>query len=413
MFSAEGPSELLEVAGGQRVQGRIAGSLASGFSFIPTDGSPTLALEAGSIVRFEKTARDSLAGPPLFRVLCGEVFRLSGSIRSISPTAVRLGVSWQGSEISLLRPGVQVVLQRPGVARVLVDDFESLEPSRWTKSGKLSLDDDLHVSERKSLRIPSSGASISQNLDEPLFSGRLELAFHDDGLVAPGRKWSIDFTFQGQTGPWVLRVIPGWTDESLAVEMPIFPALPVQRLARSSGWHRFMLRFGPEKTEISVDGKDLAHGKGPDGPLISIRLGSVPPAADAPVPEVNKVPVCHIDDLQLIRFAEPTANFELDVKQDEVRLVVGDQLFGRIQTADSERVSMTVEGKAISLPWGQISGLYFRRLPPGVCRSKGCWCGWSGQRRLVPNRRPSILRRGQSRQSQTARSPLQLPTRVR
>ena len=59
--------------------------------------------------------------------------------------------------------------------------------------------------------------------------------------------------------------------------MPNGPALPVQRLARTPGWHRLMLRFGPDTTEISVDGKDLAHGKGPDGPLVSISMGSSPP----------------------------------------------------------------------------------------------------------------------------------------
>ena len=126
------PTESLERADGRRVQGRIAGSLAAGFSFIPADGSPALALEPGSIVRFDAPAREPVVGAPLFRVLCGEVSRVSGSLRSISAVDVRLGVSWQAPEIALPRPGVQVVLQRPGVARVLVDNFESLEPALET-----------------------------------------------------------------------------------------------------------------------------------------------------------------------------------------------------------------------------------------------------------------------------------------
>ena len=254
-----------------------------------------------------------------------------------------------------------MVLQRPGVARVLVDNFESLDASRWTTSGKVSLVDQPHLSERKSLRIPSGGASIAHSLDEPLAAGRLELAYHDDGLVAAGLRWSIELTFQGPSGATLLRVVPGWSDESLAVEMPSFPALAVQRLARTPGWHRFMLRFSPENTEISVDGKELAHGKAPEGLLVSIRLASSVPAAGGQAPGPSKTPVCHIDDLQLTRFAEPSTGFELDVKQDEARLVVGDQLFGKVQKADSENMSMAVEGKSISLPWGQISGLHFRR----------------------------------------------------
>ena len=374
-LAGDGPIESLEGPGGARVQGRLAGTLASGFSLIPADGSPPLALEVGSIVHGNGASRDSVAGPPLFRILSGPALWLSGTLRSISPTAVRLGVSWQGPEISLPRPGVQVVLQRPGVARVFVDNFESFEPSRWMKSGRVSLVDEPRASERKSLRIPSGGASLSHNLDEPLAAGRLELAYHDDGSVAPGLKWSIELTFQGPSGPSLLRVIPGWAEESLAVEMPNGPALSVQRLARTPGWHRFMFQFGPEQTEISVDGKELVHGKGPEGPLIALRLASSPAAPEAPVPDPSKVPVCHVDDLQLTRFAEPSASFELDIKQDEARLLVGDQIFGEVMKADSERVLMTVEGKATPLPWGQISGLYFRRVAVPARRSRACSAG--------------------------------------
>ncbi len=358
----QAPTEMLERPDGGRVKGWLSGTLTSGFSFIPVDGSRSLPLPVGSMIRCDGPGPDAIASAPLFRVLSGEALRLSGSLRSISPGTVRLGVTWQRPEISLSRPGAQVVLQRPGVARVLVDNFESLEPSRWKKSGNVAVVEEPHASERKSLRIPSGGASITHSLDEPLGAGRFELAYHDDGLVVPGLRWSIDLTFKGPVGTSVLRVIPGWADESLAVEMPGFPALAVQPLARTPGWHRFALRFNPENTEISVDGKDLAHGKTPEGPLVSIALASLPNTALPPPPEPAKTPACHIDDLLLTRFAEPSASVELDIKQDEARLVIGDQLFGEFQKADSERILMTVEGKVISLPWGQISGLYYRRV---------------------------------------------------
>ena len=67
------------------------------------------------------------------------------------------------------------------------------------------------------------------------------------------------------------------------MESPDGPSLAVQRLARTPGWHRLTLRFGPEQIEIAVDGKELAHGKGPAGPLDQIKLatssrGSTKPA---------------------------------------------------------------------------------------------------------------------------------------
>src|SRR5262249_35540784 len=179
------------------------------------------------------------------------------------------------------------------------------------------------------------------------------------GSVVPGRQCVLEPAFRGPTGRSVIRVILGWSEETLAVESPSGPALAVQRLARSPGWHRLSLRFGPDLTEIAVDGKELAHGKGPDGPLIAGHLATRSTAEGA----APKALTAHFDDLQLIRFAEPPASLEIDVNQDEARLVVGDQLYGEIQHADAERVLMAVDGRPVRLRWGEVAGLYFRRSP--------------------------------------------------
>ena len=107
--------------------------------------------------------------------------------------------------------------------------------------------------------------------------------------------------------------------------------------------------------------------KGPDGPLVAIRLASSPQGPGRP----TKGLAGHFDDLQLIRFAEPPASLELDITQDEARLVVGDQLFGTIRQADAERVSMTVDGEPVSLPWSDVSGVYFRRAAGHGCPVEG------------------------------------------
>ena len=118
------------------------------------------------------------------------------------------------------------------------------------------------------------GPSLTCSLREPVGSGRLDIAFHDDGIVADGQQWFVDLLFRGLAGTETVRAVLGWAEESLTVESPSGPALAVQRLARKPGWHRLSLRFGPAQTEVAVDGNDLAHGKGPDGPLVEIRLAS-------------------------------------------------------------------------------------------------------------------------------------------
>jgi hypothetical protein len=352
-------AESLELPGGQRLQGRLAGDARVGFGFTPNDASTPRTLEAGSVINFDGAGPNSLESPPAFRVLIGESLRLSGSLRGIGQSDVRLGLRWQAAEVKMVRPGVQAVVQRPGEARVLVDGFETLEKSRWSITGKPELVTAPHQSDKHSLRLPAGGSSLTHLLAEPLPTGRFDLAFFDDGAVVAGQNWSIGLTFQGTSGSSPVRVALGWSEESLAVESLTGPTLTIQRLARTPGWHRFSLRFAPDQTEVSVDGKELAHGRGPDGPLTAIRLASTTSTQTAPPKGLSG----YFDDLQLIRFAEPPASLELDIAQDEARLVLGDQLYGTITQSDGERLSMTVDGEPVSLAWSDVSGLYFRRLP--------------------------------------------------
>ena len=357
--------ESLERPGGQRLSGLLAGNTRTGFGFTPSQSSAPIALEVGAIVHFNGAGPASLVSPPPFRVLIGESLRLSGSLRGITETSVQMGLFWQAPDLTMPRPGVQAVVQRPGESRVLVDGFETLAATRWSITGKPEVVAVLHLTDKHCLRLPAGGASLVHTLSEPMATGRFDLAFLDDGAVVAGQQWSIELTFQGTSGLSPVRVFLGWSEESLAVESP--SGLPVQHLARTPGWHRFSLRFGPTQTEASVDGKELAHGKGPDGPLVAIRLVSSS-LAQASTP---KGLAGHFDDLQLIRFGESPASLELDITQDEARLVVGDQLFGHIKLADGERLSMSVDGEPISLPWSDVSGVYFRRSPAKAAPIEG------------------------------------------
>jgi hypothetical protein len=351
--------ETLERSNGERVVGSLEGDVRAGFRFRARRSGAPVAIEAGAIIQSDGSSADSLAGLPPFHVTAGETLSLSGLVQSISESSVRIKLSWQSEEIVLPRPGVQSVIQRPGEARVVAEGFDRLDRSRWAIEGKASIVNDPALSGKTSLRLPCDGASLKYRLGEPIAAGKIDLAFFDEGSVVPGRQWFLELVFEGSFEPVVIKIDLGWSEESLAVSCPRGPSLPVQRLARTRGWHRLMVRFGSRLTEISVDGKELAHGKSPSGQLSTIRLASSP-VASATNP---KEPASYIDDLQIIRFAEPAASVEIDVTQDEARLVTGDQLFGEFRKADAEKVVMSVEGKSINLSWNEVAGLYFRRLP--------------------------------------------------
>ncbi len=107
--------ETLELPDGRRVRGRLDGSLESGFFFVPADGSAAPPIAAGSTIYCDSRVPQSPASPPLFRVLSGEALRLSGFLRAVTKTSVLLDVGWQKPQIALSRPGVQAVVQRPGL----------------------------------------------------------------------------------------------------------------------------------------------------------------------------------------------------------------------------------------------------------------------------------------------------------
>ncbi len=342
---------------GQRVAGRLKGDVLKGFSFVPAASASPLDLEPGSLVIFDGPESDPTAAYPPFRVELGLGQRLSGRLAMVDERFVRLIDTSAGGPVTVARPGVRAVIQRPGEVLVFQDGFETIDGTRWTEVGDPDLVERPRAAGAHSLRIPAGGTSVTCPLREPVGSGRLDIAFHDDGAVAEGQQWFVDLLFRGAAGAETVRAVLGWAEESLTVESPSGPALAVQRLARKIGWHRLSLRFGPAQTQVAVDGNDLAHGKGPNGPLVEIHLASYVSGKTAAPEKLAGT----FDDLRLVRFTEPIGDLEIDASQDEVRLAGGDQLFGTIGAADSDRVRLKVDDKVVGLAWSEVSGLYFRR----------------------------------------------------
>lgn len=338
--------------------GRLHFERSTGFRF-QAEGEAGAAAQVqsiapGGVVEFTAGGARTVTVPPAFQAMLGETGRISGSLRAISPDAVTLAVPWQSEAVVIRRPGIQSIVQRLGEARILADGFDSLDADVWGVVGQPRVVVDGGES---ALMLPPGGTSIEHRFDEAIEAGRVDLTFRDDGVVRPGKSWSLVLNFRGPGGTAPLRVLLGWAEESLAVETPDGPGLPVQRLARNDAWRRLTIRFVGDRTEVSVDGKDLAHGRGPTGPLESIRIVATgEPAEDA------NIGGC-LGAIQVARFAAVPSSLELDPSQDEARLVVGDQLFGSVVRGDRDRVEMVVDERPVVLSWKDLAGVYFRRDP--------------------------------------------------
>ncbi len=343
---------------GQATYGKVSGDARGGFRFTPIGGEPAISLETAGVVTFDGPPADAGSGYPPMRVLLGLDQQISGKLGSVDDRSIRLDDGPGGAPVTVARPGAAGLAQRPGEILVLQEGFEALDGDRWSHVGEPEVVETPHLAGSRSLALPAGGSAVTYRLPEPVASGRLEVAFYDSGQVAPGQQWFVDLLFRNAGGEESIRAVLDWGEESLAVQSSGGHALAVQRLSRKPGWHRLGVRFGPE-TELAVDGDELAHGLGPGGPLIEIRLANRT-VGDAPPPGGLAV---HFDDLRLVRLAEPVAGLEVAPRVDDVRLVDGDQVFGRLKGADADSVTLQVDGRDVMLAWTEVASLCFHRAP--------------------------------------------------
>lgn len=354
--------ERLERPGGAgQAAGRLVAEAGPDFRFRPDGGGPSLVLNPGDAIRFEgPSAKAPGSAAPTFGVDLGLGQRISGRLAGVDAATIRLVDGPGGRPLAVPRSAALALFQRSGEAQVLRDGFEAIDPARWLRGGLPELAREPHLEGSNSLQLPAGGASLTGKLAESVAAGRLDVAFYDDGQLADGQSWFVDLTFRTLTGPASLRAVLGWAEESLAVQStPGGPALAVQRLARKVGWRRLVVGFGPDRTELAVDGDELARGQGPGGPLVEIRLATTAEGtAEAP-----DGLAAHLDDLRLARLADMPDDLEVDPSQDEARLVIGDQLFGRLANADPDGLVFQVEGRDTPLAWSEVAAVAFERRP--------------------------------------------------
>jgi hypothetical protein len=368
---ARRPAETADLGDGRRVAGKIVDAMPAGtFGFAPDDGGEPIPLERVSEIAIDGSISDLTSGPAPFRVHLGADGRISGRLVRLDDSRIVLDAGPGAPPLAIQRSGVTSLVQRPGEGQVLAEGFESLDLSRWSQGGELDLVASPRLVGERALKLPAGGSSLTARLPTPLSSGRFELAYRDDGVRSPGHRWFVDLTFRKANSDLAtIRVVGGWSEETLAVETPGGPALIVQPLVRKPGWHRLSIRFDDQRTTLVVDGDDLAHGHGFDGPLIEVRLASEVLAAGQRPEGLAVV----LDDLRLVRFAEPSGRFEVEPSEDEVRLISGDQLFGRVRSADTNGITFRIDGRTLSPSWSEVAGLYFRRSSSPSSPISGQW----------------------------------------
>ena len=351
--------ESLRRADGKTASGRLIAPKPGDYRFVASDGA-SIPFTPGMTVDFHPSHAAGNRGTPPFRIFISATERISGRLRAVTKTEIRLEEASGGKLLTIPREGIVRATQNPGESIVFAEGFETLDPKRWTARGSVEVVDRPKVEGKKSARLSGRNSGLTRKLDEPVGSGRLELSYLDRNDRVEGAIWGIELIFREGNGDDVapIRILPGWSGETIAVESPRGPSMVVQPLTRIDGRRRLSLRFSPQATNFVLDGLELARGGGTLGPLVEVRVLIDLRGDDDALP---KDLAAIIDDLLLVRSIEPTADPAIDPTQDSIRLVSGDQLFGKLDSADADRLHFSIDDKPATIPWSRAISVDFRR----------------------------------------------------
>ena len=351
-----GGPEVAVTTDGERRTGRLVLRDEGGLGFEPEAGGPAIAADRiAAVVR--EPAEPGPSAPPPFAVALGHDERIAGRLIGIDGE-VRLAVGPGEQEVAVDRGGALSLEQREGEALVLSETFVEVEPEGWRLDGGASGGPTPGDGE-PALHLPVDGGTAALTLPEPIDAGRVGLDYDGSEADVEGRRWSVELTFEGPVGRSVARAVLGWEGPMPAVETEGDLTLVVQPIEPGPGRHRLTARFDADRTLLAIDEVELARGPGPPGPLVALRI--VAEAAEHAGPFDGPGP--RVDDLEVVRFFEPTRGVELDPSQDGLVLVAGDQLWGDLESADPAGVVLRVLDRPVRLPWSTVAAIAFRRSP--------------------------------------------------
>ena len=344
---------LLTLAAGDEEAVRPDGRHTSGTLTIDTKGclcftpkgEAALPPEALTLLRFP-TAASPVNRPSVgVRVMLPDGQHLSGQLLALDDKTLSLRPAW-ADKIELPRAAVAAVTQLPGWRTVVEDDFRD-GGKAWTVTGKPAVD-----AGTGRITLGEKGQSAAYALAQPLDGGRAGIAFVETEAARGGR-WTFAAEFGDEKRPRVVRVTVAGAGETYAVDAGGLDGVS-RRVSRTAGLHRLLVQHTPRSLRLTIDDQVLWYNldAGPGGPLRQVRLEC---SSDDKVQGAVA-----FGEFFLARAVDEPRRPSGDATQDEVLRGDGDQLFGRILSADSRTVAFDCSGKR-TLPWSALSGLWLRR----------------------------------------------------
>lgn len=336
---------------GSTVSGTLELDANGRLRFAPTaNGTPITFSDCRQVRLAEAPVPPAWFGSPLRFVLHRDQF-LTGELMGFEDKQVTVRTAWC-DKLVIPRHALVSITQLPNFITIQHEDFEG-KLTGWRLMGEPSFSDALHTSGSKALLLTKPGQSAAYALPAPLAAGRVAVNFcaSDDPHDA---RWLMEAEFT-DTRVRVSLAGPGHTAEVVG--------LPGKgsHLPASPGWHRLEVDFTASRLAVLVDDLVL-WASTPDarpGPLRQVRL-LCESAGEDKKPQGGVA----FDDFALMQAVDELPRPPGDPTKDEIWLVSGDQLFGKIERLDPKTIAWRGALGERTLNWSEVRAVVPRRIAP-------------------------------------------------
>jgi hypothetical protein len=198
------------------------------------------------------------------------------------------------------------------------------------------------------LLLDQAGQSATREWRPSVRDGALQLHFHVPA-AAQSLRWTLEMIPEIAREPRPALVIDHTGYACINMEERFHPWKAL------SGWHLLAMEIEAGRLRIFVDDHCLGQSSLPVKEAIKgIRIAVS--AGNAPEQKNGKL---WIDELLVTRRLPPIPRPQMMKDQDMLWLEHGEQLFGRIVSADAVTVALEAKFGRRSLAWSQLRGIYF------------------------------------------------------
>jgi hypothetical protein len=311
-----------------------------------SDQAKRISLGELSYVRFDGKATPLPRAPVRQRLVLPSQQHIRGTLKLIDDQKVAFVTSW-GQTVSLGRELLVGIEQADDALPVMHDDFEASMKS-WRIQGKAGLSKERAFFGKSSLLLDQAGQSAAREWQPPVRDGTLRLFFHAPA-PAGSLRWTLEMIPEIAREPGAALVIDhtGYVCINMKERFRPWKAVP--------GWHLLAIEIEAGRLRIFVDDHclgqtTLAAKEAIKGIRLAVSTG------DAPEQKNGKL---WIDELLVTRRLPALPRPQTMKDQDMLWLEYGEQLFGRIVSADAAGVVLDAKFGKRSLAWSQLRGIYF------------------------------------------------------